>query len=596
MPDLQAGSSQIPIGSYRRLFQQTTVYWKVFTLSIIGMVIVAGTETAFAALMKPLMDEGFAKHSTDISQWLPALLIVIFILRAGAMFMAMYGMSWVGRNIIKVLREKMFTTLMRLPKSYYDASTTGEIISKFTYDIEQVATAATRAVTIVVRDSLTVLGLLIWMFYLDSVLAAVFLIIGPFIGFIVAYVSKRFRVISRRIQTSMGGVSRVLEEAVKSHIVVKIFGGADYEIEQFNKVNNSNRQQNMKLVATNALSTPIMQLLVAVALAGIILIATQNMFGSDITAGAFTSFIVAMVMLFAPIKRLTGVNEVIQKGIAASESVYAMIDLETEKESGTLEVDRVKGDIEFSDVSFAYKTSSEMAVSDVSISIQAGQTVAFVGRSGSGKSTLLNLIPRLYDIDSGQVTIDGISIDQYKLSSLREQISYVGQDVVLFNDTIAHNIAYGSLHKVGIEQIVEAAKSAHAFEFISEMKLGFDTVVGERGLMLSGGQRQRIAIARALLKDAPILILDEATSALDTESERFIQSSLEVLMKNRTTLVIAHRLSTIENADRIVVLDDGRIVEQGTHKTLIDKNGYYANLHSLQFNDAEPSENSDSPD
>lgn len=595
MPDMQAGSSPTPLGSYRRLFQQTTVYWKVFTLSIIGMVIVAATETAFAALMKPLMDEGFVKHSSEISQWLPAMLITIFLLRAVAMFMAMYGMSWVGRNIIQVLREKMFSTLMHLPKSYYDASTTGEIISKFTYDIEQVATAATRAVTIVVRDSLTVLGLLIWMFYLDAVLASVFLIIGPFIGFIISYVSKRFRVISRRIQTSMGGVSRVLEEAVKSHIVVKIFGGADYEIEQFNKVNNSNRQQNMKLVATNALSTPIMQLLVAVALAGIILIATQNMFGSDITAGAFTSFIVAMVMLFAPIKRLTGVNEVIQKGIAASESVYGMIDLETEKESGTLEVTRVKGDIAFNDVSFAYKTASEMAVSNVSLNVKAGQTVAFVGRSGSGKSTLLNLIPRFYDIDSGQITIDGITIAQYKLSNLREQISYVGQDVVLFNDTVAHNIAYGSLHKVSMEQIEQAAKSAHAYEFISEMKHGFETIVGERGLMLSGGQRQRIAIARALLKDAPILILDEATSALDTESERYIQSSLEELMKNRTTLVIAHRLSTIENADRIIVLDDGHIVEQGTHKALIDKNGYYANLHSLQFNDADTSDNSNSP-
>lgn len=591
MLDTNTGSTSAPspatgsFDSYYRLVKQTTSYWKVFTLSVIGMIVVAATDTAFAALMKPLMDEGFLEQGSEIARWIPLALIGIFIVRAIAMFMALYGMSWVGRNIILVLRDKMFTTLMSLPKSYYDTSTTGEIIAKFTFDIEQVANAATRAVTILVRDSLTVLGLILWMFYLDVVLASVFFIIGPFIALIITYVSKRFRIISRRIQTSMGGVSRVLEESVKAHIVVKIFGGRDYELEQFNKVNNHNRQQNMKLVATNALSTPIMQALVAIALACIIFIATNKLYGSNISAGAFMSFMIAMVMLFAPIKRLTSVNEVVQKGIAASESVFTLIDLEQEKDTGSLEVKRVDGDVVFSDVSFEYPSAKAPALNDINLTIKSGQTVAFVGRSGSGKSTLLNLIPRLYDITEGSISIDGEESRSYTLANLRAQISYVGQDVVLFNDTITHNIAYGSLNEVTDAEIEKAATSAHATEFIKELKDGFDTIVGERGLMLSGGQRQRIAIARALLKDAPILILDEATSALDTESERFIQSSLEVLMENRTTLVIAHRLSTIENADIIVVLDDGHIVEQGTHNELIDKNGYYANLHNLQFAD-----------
>jgi len=570
---------------YGRLLQQTTAYWKVFLISVIGMVAVAGTEVTFAALMKPLMDEGFIETGSKISSWIPLLLIATFLVRAFAMFVSLYGMSWVGRNIILDLRNKMFTTLLQLPKSYYDTSTTGEIISKFTFDIEQVATAATRAVTIMVRDTLTVLGLVVWMFYLDAVLAAMFFIIAPLIAIIVVFVSKRFRIISRRIQTTMGGVSRVLEEAVKANIVVKIFGGYSYELEQFKKVNNHNRQQNMKLVAANAVSTPITQLMVAVAMGGVIYVATHNLFGSDITAGSFMSFITAMVMMFGPIKRLTMVNETVQKGIAASESVFTVIDLDREKDQGTIEVDRVEGEIIFTDVSFSYSTAKDSALKNIDLSIQPGQTIAFVGRSGSGKTSLLNLIPRFYDVTEGYITVDGKKINEYKLDNLRQQISYVGQDVVLFNDTIKHNIAYGSLHNISDKEIEEAAKSAHAFEFISELSEGFDTIVGERGLMLSGGQRQRIAIARALLKDAPILILDEATSALDTESERYIQSSLEILMKNRTTLVIAHRLSTIENADVIVVLDDGHIVEHGNHSELIDKNGYYSNLHKLQFTD-----------
>jgi len=585
MSEINQTPATVSLSSYRRLIQQTTTYWKVFIISVIGMVIVAATETAFAALMKPLMDEGFVKNASETSQLIPLILIAIFLVRAVGTFVAVYGMSWVGRNIILRLRNDMFYTLMSLPKSYYDTSTTGEIIAKFTYDVEQVATAATRAVTILVRDSLTVVGLIAWMFYLDVVLASFFLIIGPFIAFVVNFVSIRFRTISRRIQTTMGGVSRVLEESVKAHIVVKIFGGRDYEVEQFSKVNNHNRQQNMKLVATNALSVPIMQFLISIALAGVIYIALNDYFGASITAGSFMSFIAAMLMLFTPIKRLTSVNEDVQKGIAASESVFSLVDLKQEKDTGTFEIERVKGDVEFHDVSFAYKTETDSAIKNINIHIKPGQTVAFVGRSGSGKTTLLNLLPRLYDISSGSITIDGKDIQDYSLTNLRKHISYVGQDVILFNDTITHNIAYGALQVVTDEEVAQAAKSANAYGFIQELSNGFDTIVGERGLMLSGGQRQRIAIARALLKDAPILILDEATSALDTESERYIQSSLEVLMKNRTTLVIAHRLSTIENADLIVVLDDGHIVEQGTHKELLIKNGYYATLHKLQFND-----------
>ena len=583
----QADAQASGTSNYRRLLSYALKYWKIFIISIISMAVVAAAATAFAALMKPLMDGSFVERDPLTIKWIPLILIGIYLVRAIAVFLSMYGMSLVGRNVILELRQQMFSRMLHLPKAFYDKSTTGEVISKFTYDVEQVANASTRAVTVVVRDTLTAIGLVGWMFYLNATLATTFVVAGPFIAGLVVYVSKRFRNISKRIQGSMGSVTRVLEEAIKSQIVVKVFGGSEYEKQQFLAVNQQNRRQNLKMVMTSALSTPIIQLIVAIALAGIIYIATHDSMQGQITVGAFTSFMVAMFMLFAPIRQLTQVNAELQRGIAAAESIFAFIDLEQEKDTGSYATERVKGAIEFDKVSFNYASGEKHALKTSSFSIQPGQTVAFVGRSGSGKTTLLNLLPRLYDVTEGVIRLDGRDIRDYTLDNLRAQIAYVGQDIVLFNDTIEHNIAYGALQSTDKNKIENAARLAHSIEFINNMELGFNTVVGERGVMLSGGQRQRIAIARALLKDAPVLILDEATSALDTESERFIQDSLQQLMKDRTTLVIAHRLSTIENADVIMVLDEGRIVESGSHEELLQRNGHYASLYRMQFGDAE---------
>lgn len=571
---------------YRRLLSLSMVYWKIFVVAIIGMILVAGTDTALAAYMKPLMDGSFVERDPEVTKWMPFVLIGIFVVRVFAMFISMYGMSWVGRRVIMELRDSMFKRLLRLPKSYYDMATTGQIMSKFTFDVEQVANATTKVITILIRDTFTIIGLLAWMIYLSPMLASMFLLAGPFLVLLVAFVTKKFRKVSRRIQGSMGDVSRVLEESIKGQIVVKMFGGHDYEESQFHKINDDNRRQNMRMIATLALSSPILRLIVGIALAGVIYIATNDEVMNVVSVGTFTSYMVAMAMLFAPIKRLADVNADLQRGLAAAESVFDLIDLLEEKDTGSYAVGRVKGDIKISSVTFHYKTN-ENALKNINLDVKAGQTIAFVGRSGSGKSTLLNLLPRFYDVSEGSIKLDGHELSEYSLNNLRSHIAYVGQDIVLFNDTIEHNIAYGSFLDTDHSKVEKAAKLAYADKFIEDMSDGYNSLVGERGVMLSGGQRQRIAIARALLKDAPVLILDEATSALDTESERFIQKSLDKLMENRTTLVIAHRLSTIENADVIVVMDNGEIVETGSHDELITHNGHYAALHQMQFREPE---------
>jgi len=568
---------------YRRLLALAFVHWKIFTVSIVGMILVAGTDTALAAYMKPLMDDGFVNRDLETIRQLPLVLVGIFIVRVFAIFISMYCISWVGRKVIMVLRESMFSKLLLLPKAFYDHATSGEIISKFTFDVEQVANAATKAITILVRDTFTVIGILAWMFYLSTSLTLVLLLTGPLIALLVSFVTKKFRKLSKRIQSSMGDVSRIVEESIKAQIVVKVFGGRDYEESQFDKINDQNRRQNMRMIATQALSTPIIRLIVGIGLAVIIYLVTKDDSMSIVTPGTFVSYMASLIFLFGPVKRLADVNVELQRGIAAAESVFKLIDLENEQDNGSYSTERVNGDIEFNHVGFQYSTAKEAALDDVDLDIKAGETIAFVGRSGSGKSTLLNLLPRLYDVSEGSIMLDGRDVCDYKLENLRHHIAFVGQDVVLFNDTVAHNIAYGSMRDADIGQVEQAAKSAYADEFIRELKHGYQTIVGERGLMLSGGQRQRIAIARALLANSPVLILDEATSALDTESERFIQTSLEQLMKNRTTLVIAHRLSTIENADKIVVLDAGKIVETGNHQQLLENNGHYAALHRMQF-------------
>ena len=583
MSDSAAHSS-----TYRRLLAYALKYWQVFLLSVICMVVVASMAAAFAALMKPLMDDGFIDRDPVTIQLIPLAVIAIYVVRAVAAFVSTYGVSWIGRNIILELRREMFDNMLQFPKSYYDQATTGEMIAKYTFDVEQVANAATKVITILVRDSFTALGLIAWMFYLNPYLAGTFAIVGPVIAFLIVLVSRRFRKISQRIQGSMGSISRVLEESIKAQLVVKIFGSSDYESGQFERVNQHNRRQNLKLTMTSALSTPIIQLIIAIALAVIIYIATLPGMIENITPGVFTSFMVAMFMLFAPVRQLTLINAELQRGIAAAGSVFSFIDQLQEADHGRHQSERVSGDIRFEQVGFRYRPDSKQVLQDIDLHIEPGQTVAFVGRSGSGKSSLINLIPRMYDVSTGRILLDGVDVRDYRLKNLRSHIAYVGQDIVLFNDTIEHNIAYGALGNCTHEQVVEAARQAHALEFIEATADGFDTVVGERGVMLSGGQRQRIAIARALLKNAPVLILDEATSALDNESERFIQDSLHTLMQNRTTLVIAHRLSTIENADLIVVLGEGRIVETGTHAQLLAANNHYAALHRMQFDDNRP--------
>lgn len=579
-PELDSPNS---FNLYRRLLSYALVYWKIFIVAILGMIVVAAASTAFPALMQPMMDGSFVDRDPVTIKWVPFALIGIFFVRVIGAFVSSYGMSVIGRNVIRELRSQMFNRLITLPKSFYDQATTGELISKFSFDVEQVAQATTKAITVLIRDTLTVIALVSWMFYLNTKLALVFVTVAPLVAFLIVAVSKRFRKISRNIQLSMGDVSRVIEESIKGQLVVKIFGGRDYEENQFADVNDLNRRQNLRLQMTQALTSPIVQLLVACALAIIIYLATLDSMISEISVGTFVSFITAMSMLLPPVRSLTSIVSVLQRGIAAAESVFSFVDLKQEHDEGDYHVDKVEGLLEFDGINFTYKDEDTASLEGINLTIKAGQTVAFVGRSGSGKTTLLNLIPRLYDVLEGEVRLDGVNIQNYSLDNLRSHISYVGQDVVLFNDTIEHNIAYGSMKACDHEDVIEATKAAHAYEFISDSSDGFQTIVGERGVMLSGGQRQRIAIARALLKDAPILILDEATSALDTESERYIQASLESLMKTRTTLVIAHRLSTIEKADVIVVMDKGRIVESGSHQELLALNKHYAALHQTTF-------------
>ena len=570
---------------YRRLLSYSLVYWPIFILAVIGMVIVAAASTSFAALIQPMMDGSFVARDADTIKWIPIAIIGIFLFRVVGAFASSYGMSIIGRNIIRELRNEMFTRLVTLPKSFYDQATTGELISKFSFDVEQVANAATKAVTVLIRDTLTVVGLVGWMFYLNVKLAIIFILVAPLVAVIIVIVSKRFRRISKNIQHSMGDVSRIIEESIKGQLVVKIFGGREYEEQQFSTVNEVNRRQNLRMQKTQALSSPIVQLLVACSLATIVYMATLDSMINEISVGTFVSFFIAMSMMLPPIRALTSILSTLQKGIAAADSVFRFIDLEQEIDTGSYQSEKVVGSIEFDNVSFTYQGERTFALEGINLTIQAGQTVAFVGRSGSGKSTLLNLLPRLYDLSIGELRLDGVNVQDYRLSNLRSHISYVGQDVVLFNDTISHNIAYGCMKDKSHDAIIAASKSAYAYDFIKESSDGFQTMVGERGVMLSGGQRQRIAIARALLNDAPVLILDEATSALDTESERYIKDSLEKLMKNRTTLIIAHRLSTIENADLIVVMEKGRIVEQGKHHELLALNKHYAALHQTDFND-----------
>jgi subfamily B ATP-binding cassette protein MsbA len=550
------------------------------------MVVFSATDAAFARLIEPMLDGSFVDKDPDTIKWVPLMIILVFLVRVISGFMSNYGMAWIARNVIHALRSRMFNQLLQLPSRFYDHASSGVLLSKLLYDVEQLAQASSTVITIVIRDILTIAWLVALMLYHSVSLTLIFLVVTPFMALLVAFISKRFRKLSKRIQHSMGDVSHVAQESIDANREIKIFGGQQYETRQFQTVNDYNRKQQLKLSATNAISVPFVQFIVAVAFAAIVYLATQPEILEVVTVGKFMSFLIAMLLMMQPIRRLTMVNENLQRGIAAAESVFDFLDQEIERDTGTRKLEKVKGHVQFKNASFSYEQNKPDILQDIELDIAPGQSVAFVGRSGAGKTTLVSLLPRFYDLSAGQILIDGNDIHDVQLASLRENIALVSQHVTLFNDTIAHNIAYGVLEDASEQDLRTAARAAHALEFIESLPEGFNTMVGENGVLLSGGQRQRLAIARAILKNAPILILDEATSALDTESERHIQGALNELMKNRTTLVIAHRLSTIESVDRIVVLEQGRIVETGTHNQLLEKQGKYAALYNMQFAEA----------
>ena len=577
--------------TYLRLLRYTFEHKFIFIISILAMAMFAVTDTAFAALIKPLLDGSFVEKDPDTIRLFPFVLIGLFLLRSIAGFVSTYGIAWVGRNIIKKIRKEMFAKLVHMPTKTYDFASSGELLSKLTYDTEQVAEAATKAITVLVRDGLTVIGLLGLMFYQSVILSLGLFIIGPIIAIFIKIMSVKFRDTSKHIQKSMGYITNVVEELIAGHRVVKIFGGENSEKKSFNYVNDNNKNRHLKLALIQGISIPLVQFIVALFLSLIIFFVTSDEYLEVISVGTFMSFITAMILIFAPIKRLAEINVVLQRGIAASESIFNLLDSKSEEEvTDSSKQQSFKEDfsnINFNDISFSYYNNDNQVLKNINFKVPRGSNCAIVGKSGSGKSTLINLLPRFYDITNGSLTIDEININSIQLKELRSMIAYVGQDLTLFNDSIKNNIAYGSLESKSMEEIENAAKSANAYDFISRYEDGFETFVGDNGVLLSGGQRQRLAIARAILKDAPILLLDEATSSLDSESEKLIQKSLVELQKNRTTIVIAHRLSTIENADQIIVLDQGRIVDRGKHDDLIKKDGIYSKLHKIQFSSLE---------
>lgn len=569
---------------YKRLLLYVVPYWRIFLISIVSMLVLAISDPAIPALMQPMLDGAFVEKDPATMKWVPILFVALFAIRGFASYANGAALFWVSNKLVMDLRQEMFIRLLSLPSSYYDEYSSGSLLSKFTFDVVQIKEAATNAITTLVRDSLAIIGLLAWMFYIDWKLTLVAIVSVPFITIVFLVIRKRLRKMSKKVQDSMADINHVLGECINGHKLVKLYDGKAHEINRFREVTNANRKYSMKFAMAAVASSPMIQLITAIFLAIIIHISIQNAAVGRISVGEFTSFFTAMAMLLNPLKRLARVNEHLQKGLAACESVFDLLDRPIEPDAGERILEKASGEIEFRNVHFSYGESDQKALNNISMHIKPGETIALVGASGSGKSTIANLISLFYPTTEGKILLDGQDIQDILLQSLRQNIALISQDVILFNDTVRNNIAYGSLGSSNEALIIAAAKAAHALEFIEELQDGFDTIIGEKGLKLSGGQRQRLAIARALLKDAPILIMDEATSALDTHSERQIQLALEEVKEGRTCLIIAHRLSTIEKADRIIVIDNGVIVEIGTHAELIKKEGAYGKLHQLQFN------------
>ncbi|MEZ5541518.1 MAG: lipid A export permease/ATP-binding protein MsbA [Pseudomonadota bacterium] len=568
---------------YLRLLRYVIPYWKIFVLAIASIVVVALTEPAIPALMKPLLDGSFIHKDPVTIRLMPVLLILLFLVRGIANYSSTVALNWVSGKVIHDMRAQLFARLLSLPSRFYDNNPTGTLISKITFNVNQVAAAASDALLILVRDTLSVIGLLALMAWINWKLSVIFFVVAPAIGIVVKLVSGRLRRLSTHLQQSMGEMTGVIEEAVKGQRVVKLFGGQHYESSRFGTLSNRVRHMNLKIIATSAANVPAVQLIAVIALAVMIYIASSQAHTEEFTVGSFISFFGAMGLLFAPLKRLTKVNEQLQRGLAASQSIFDLLEEPPEPETGSRRLAHARGELVLRHVSLRYDSGDVAALEDINLEIAAGETIALVGKSGSGKTSLAALVPRFYQPTAGQILLDGVDLQEVQLADLRTAIALVNQDIVLFNDTIAANIAYGSMRGATRAAIEAAAEAAHAMEFIRTLPQGMDTLIGENGARLSGGQRQRLAIARALLKDAPILILDEATSALDTESERHVQVALRTLMQGRTSIIIAHRLSTIEHADRIVVLEQGRIVECGTHGELLDGGGAYWRLYNSQL-------------
>jgi subfamily B ATP-binding cassette protein MsbA len=577
------GASALAI--YRRLLGYASRYWAFALLALLGMMFDAAATGFFTWLIEPMLDQLFVARNPQAIAWMPALLVALFVVRGVATYLGDYGMARIGRSVVRDLRDEVFGHYQRLPAAYFDREPSGKVISRVIYSAEQVAQASAEAVKVMVLDSLTILACLCVMLYHSASLTGYLLVMVPLTGLVWQFVGKRYRRINRRIQGSMGDVTGRVEEAVEGNREVRIYGAQKREAERFAAATRQALGLNLKIASTNALSTSTIQIVAACALAAIVWRATRPDLLDVMSPGTFMSLITAMLVMLPSLKRLTTVQATVQRGVAAADELFAVIDTPPEPDRGVRPLARSRGEIEFVDVRLAYARDSGAALDGVSLRCPPGSMTALVGRSGSGKTSLVSLLPRFYEPTSGQVLLDGVALADYRLADLRAQIALVSQRVVVFNGSIADNIAYGSLADASEEQVIAAAEAANAMEFIRRLPDGIHSMVGERGALLSGGQRQRIAIARALLKDAPILILDEATSALDTESERLIQDALKRLMRDRTTLVIAHRLSTVEHADQIAVLDAGRVVEQGAHAELLARGGVYAALYRLQFRD-----------
>jgi len=570
---------------YGRLWGYVNPHKLVGLIAVISMAATAVVEVAMVAMLGPLTDEGLVAQNLEAVKWIPIGFVVVFLGRGLAGFGTEYSLGWIGRSVISNLRRDVFGKFLTLPSRFIETHSTGPMLSRMTYNVEMVAESVTTVVTVMVRDLLTIIAAMGLMVYHSPRLFLFVMIIMPIIAALVQVLGRTFRRYSARIQDSVGEVTQVTDEVLSGNRIVKIFGGLEYETNRLAEVDDWNRKQNLKLIRTRSLGVAVTQLIFGVGVAGVVYTAGIESINGNLTPGGFIAFFGAMMLMLQPLRRITNLNATLQRGIAAGDSLFQIIDEPDELDSGECRPESVRGEVEFRNVSFSYDDNQRTVLADVSFKVEAGKSVAIVGHSGSGKSTLVGLLPRFYDALSGEIRLDGTNVADYALGNLRSHISLVSQDIVLFNDTIENNLAYGQLRQKSRAEILQAAEAAHLLEFVRELEGGFETMVGDRGILLSGGQRQRIAIGRALLKNAPVLILDEATSSLDTKSERRIQQALEKLMEDRTTLVIAHRLSTVENADQIIVLDEGSIVESGTHRELVDAEGLYAALYRMQFSE-----------